>query len=70
MNLEDTTLGEIHQSQKDKYHVILLLSYLTSQIHSKVKLWLLGVGEGKNGKLLFNKFQFGEMKNFQSRWIK
>lgn len=50
MNLEDTPPGEIRQSQKDKYHVILLLSYLTSQIQSKVKLWLLGVGEGKNGK--------------------
>ena len=49
MNLEETTLGEIRQSQKDKYHVILLLSHLTSQIHSKVKLWLLEVGEGKMG---------------------
>lgn len=59
MNLEETTLGEIRQSQKDKYHVILLLSHLTSQIHSKVKLWLLEVGEGKMGNYCLISFSLG-----------
>ena len=62
MNLEDTTLGEICQPQKDKYHVILLLSYLTSQIHSKVKLWLLGVGDGKMGNYCLISFSLGMVK--------
>ena len=58
MNLENIMLNETSQSQKDKYCMILLISYIIWQIHRdrRYNKGNQGLGGGGNGELLFNGF--------------
>ena len=56
MHLEDVMLGEISQSQKDKYCVILQYLYeAPSCTDTEVEWWL--PGAGGDGGLLFNGYR-------------
>ena len=69
MNLENTTLGEMRQTQKDKYCLILFIYHIYNrQIHRdrKRNRGYQRLGEGKNGEPVHNRCRVsvGMMKKF------
>ena len=60
MDLEDTTLSEISQTQKDKYCVISLISGTGIDKFTETESRVVGLGGEENGELFFNGYRVSD----------